>query len=171
LGRKFPPPARIHGSFQKLVILADTPDGRGVSLLKVQLTKFSIDDCQYCINRRPGNVRPARFASREVVDLTLGFCKLNVNEWLILSSSIIQSTQMIVGVDGSTYAIILQRASSLYQGYKLRRVDCSRFSPIPETSARLPIQSPSLLHNRHKSRSRPRSQARPPMIYLFSDVL
>lgn len=56
-----------------------------------------------------------------------------------------QSTQMIVGADDSTDATILQRASVLYQGYKLRRVYYSGFSPIPEPSARLPVKPPPLL--------------------------
>ena len=56
-----------------------------------------------------------------------------------------QSTQMIVGADDSTDATILQRASTLYQGYRLRRVYYSGFSPIPEPSVRLPVKPPPLL--------------------------
>ena len=56
-----------------------------------------------------------------------------------------QSTQMIVGADDSTDATILQRASTLYQGYKLRRVYYSGFSPIPEPSMRLPVKPPPLV--------------------------
>ncbi len=56
-----------------------------------------------------------------------------------------QSTQMIVGADDSTDSTILQRADSLYTGYKLRRVYYSGFSPIPEPSSLLPIQAPPLV--------------------------
>jgi len=56
-----------------------------------------------------------------------------------------QSTQMIVGADDSTDATILQRANTLYQGYKLRRVYYSGFSPIPEPSSLLPIKPPPLV--------------------------
>jgi putative DNA modification/repair radical SAM protein len=56
-----------------------------------------------------------------------------------------QSTQMIVGADDSTDAHILQRADTLYTGYKLRRVYYSGFSPIPEPSSVLPIAPPPLV--------------------------
>jgi putative DNA modification/repair radical SAM protein len=56
-----------------------------------------------------------------------------------------QSTQMLVGADDSTDAVILQRADLLYDQYRLRRVYYSGFSPIPEPSARLPIKPPPLV--------------------------
>lgn len=56
-----------------------------------------------------------------------------------------QSTQMIIGADDSTDAVILKRASILYDGFKLRRVYYSGFSPIPQHSALLPLKSPPLL--------------------------
>ncbi|TDK23818.1 putative DNA modification/repair radical SAM protein [Luteimonas aestuarii] len=68
-----------------------TPDGRCVSLLKVLLTNFCIYDCAYCVNRVSSNVRRARFASDEVVRLTLDFYKRNYIEGLFLSSGIIRN--------------------------------------------------------------------------------
>ncbi len=56
-----------------------------------------------------------------------------------------QSTQMIVGADMSTDAIILKRSAALYAGYKLKRVYYSAFSPIPDSSARLPLVKPPLM--------------------------
>jgi predicted DNA-binding helix-hairpin-helix protein len=56
-----------------------------------------------------------------------------------------QSTQMIVGVDASSDATILQRAGVLYGTYGLRRVYYSGFNPIPEPSRLLPITAPPLL--------------------------
>lgn len=56
-----------------------------------------------------------------------------------------QSTQMIVGADGSTDSVILRRADTLYTGYKLRRVYYSGFSPIPEPSSLLPVKAPPLV--------------------------
>lgn len=56
-----------------------------------------------------------------------------------------QSTQMIVGADDSSDLVILQRADALYNGYKLRRVYYSGFSPIPEPSSVLPIKAPPLV--------------------------
>ncbi len=56
-----------------------------------------------------------------------------------------QSTQMIVGADGSNDSHILTTSSNLYAGYKLRRVYYSAYSPIPDASADLPPQRPPLL--------------------------
>ena len=68
-----------------------TPDGRCVSLLKILLTNFCIYDCAYCVNRVSSNVRRARFATGEVVRLTLDFYKRNYIEGLFLSSGIIRN--------------------------------------------------------------------------------
>jgi putative DNA modification/repair radical SAM protein len=56
-----------------------------------------------------------------------------------------QSTQMIVGADGADDAMILNRSSSLYAGYGLKRVYYSAFSPIPDSSSRLPLAPPPLM--------------------------
>lgn len=56
-----------------------------------------------------------------------------------------QSTQMLVGADDATDATILQRADTLYTGYRLRRVYYSGFSPIPEPSKLLPLAPPPLV--------------------------
>ena len=56
-----------------------------------------------------------------------------------------QSTQMIVGADGSNDSDFLARAGDLYGNFKLRRVYYSAFSPIPEPSVILPLKSPPLV--------------------------
>ena len=56
-----------------------------------------------------------------------------------------QSTQMIIGADGTDDVTILTSATRLYSGYKLRRVYYSAFSPIPDASAMLPLIQPPLL--------------------------
>jgi putative DNA modification/repair radical SAM protein len=56
-----------------------------------------------------------------------------------------QSTQMLVGADGSSDATILERANVLYGTHRLRRVYYSGFSPIPEPSRLLPIKPPPLV--------------------------
>jgi putative DNA modification/repair radical SAM protein len=237
-----------------------TPDGRCVSLLKILLTNFCIYDCVYCVNRVSSNVRRARFATDEVVRLTLDFYKRNYIEGLFLSSGIIrsgdytmeqlvevarclredhqfrgyihlktipdaapellalagkyadrlsinvelpteaglkslapqkdaggilgamgelrwrideakdarkpdtvsriagaprrkaprfapagQSTQMIVGADGSDDRDVLDTSVKLYGNYRLRRVYYSAFSPIPDASALLPLKPPPLV--------------------------
>jgi putative DNA modification/repair radical SAM protein len=56
-----------------------------------------------------------------------------------------QSTQMLVGADASTDAVILGCADKLYTVHRLRRVYYSAFSPIPEPSAILPLKAPPLI--------------------------
>ncbi|MCK0096450.1 putative DNA modification/repair radical SAM protein [Yoonia sp. F2084L] len=56
-----------------------------------------------------------------------------------------QSTQMIVGADGSTDATILGQSTRLYGDYKLKRVYYSAFSPIPDATAKLPLIKPPLV--------------------------
>jgi len=56
-----------------------------------------------------------------------------------------QSTQLIVGADGSTDATFLKTAETLYAAYGLRRVYYSAFSPIPHASSQLPVRAPALL--------------------------
>ncbi|QFU09424.1 Radical SAM superfamily protein [Rhodobacteraceae bacterium THAF1] len=55
-----------------------------------------------------------------------------------------QSTQMIVGADGSNDAAILGQSTRLYSSYKLKRVYYSAFSPIPDATAKLPLIRPPL---------------------------
>jgi putative DNA modification/repair radical SAM protein len=56
-----------------------------------------------------------------------------------------QSTQMIIGADKADDAAILTRAAGLYSGYRLKRVYYSAFSPIPDSSSRLPLSPPPLM--------------------------
>ncbi|MET0383666.1 MAG: putative DNA modification/repair radical SAM protein [Burkholderiaceae bacterium] len=56
-----------------------------------------------------------------------------------------QSTQMIVGADGSDDRTILQTSATLYGAYRLRRVYFSAFSPIPHASPALPSRAAPLM--------------------------
>ncbi len=56
-----------------------------------------------------------------------------------------QSTQLIIGAENSSDAIILKRSASLYAGYKLKRVYYSAFSPIPDSSPKLSLVKPPLM--------------------------
>ncbi len=56
-----------------------------------------------------------------------------------------QSTQMIVGADATSDAGILQTSARLYGSYNLKRVYYSAFSPIPDSSAALPLKKPPLM--------------------------
>lgn len=56
-----------------------------------------------------------------------------------------QSTQMIVGADGTDDRTILATSAALYGSYKLKRVYYSAFSPIPDAARALPLQAPPLV--------------------------
>jgi len=56
-----------------------------------------------------------------------------------------QSTQLIVGADGANDATILQSSTRLYDSYKLKRVYYSAFSPIPDSSVKLPLIKPPMM--------------------------
>ena len=56
-----------------------------------------------------------------------------------------QSTQMIVGADGSSDTTILGQSTRLYGDFGLRRAYYSAFSPIPDSSAKLPLIQPPLI--------------------------
>ncbi|RYD75810.1 MAG: putative DNA modification/repair radical SAM protein [Verrucomicrobiaceae bacterium] len=56
-----------------------------------------------------------------------------------------QSTQMIVGATPTNDSAILEQASSLYRVHRLRRVYYSAFSPIPDSSSKLPLIAPPLV--------------------------
>jgi putative DNA modification/repair radical SAM protein len=60
-----------------------------------------------------------------------------------------QSTQMIVGADAADDRAILDTSANLYAGYRLKRVYYSAFSPIPDSSARLPLK-PAPLMREHR---------------------
>ena len=56
-----------------------------------------------------------------------------------------QSTQMIVGADATTDTDVLGTSANLYGSYGLKRVYYSAFSPIPDSSAGLPLVKPPLM--------------------------
>lgn len=55
-----------------------------------------------------------------------------------------QSTQMIVGATSSSDLDILKTSSKLYEGFGLKRVYYSAFSPIPKGDPRLPLRQAPL---------------------------
>ncbi len=63
-------------------------DGRCISLLKVLMTNYCVNDCKYCINRRTNDTLRAAFTPEELADLTMQFYRRNYIEGLFLSSGI-----------------------------------------------------------------------------------
>lgn len=100
------------------------------------LTRFAPEKSATGIRKTMAGVRQRREASREPT---------HSGKRKALFAPAGQSTQMIVGADAATDGMILSQASQLYAGYGLSRVYYSAFSPIPDSSALLPLKSPPLL--------------------------
>jgi putative DNA modification/repair radical SAM protein len=66
-------------------------DGRCISLLKLLMTNYCVNDCKYCVNRCSNDVRRTFFTPRELADLTINFYRRNYIEGLFLSSGIIKN--------------------------------------------------------------------------------
>ena len=66
-------------------------DGRCISLLKVLMTNYCINDCKYCGCRSSVDVPRAAFTPEELADLTISFYRRNYIEGLFLSSGIVNS--------------------------------------------------------------------------------
>ncbi len=56
-----------------------------------------------------------------------------------------QSTQMVIGATPTHDQSILQRASTLYHRYSLKRVYYSAYTPVPKTASFLPLTAPPLV--------------------------
>ena len=108
------------------------PDGRCISLLKILFTNWCIYDCLYCVSRVSSDVPRARFAVREVVDLTLDFYRRNVIEGLFLSSGIIQSPDY-------TMEQLVAVARTLREAHHFRGY--IHLKTIPDASAELLAQA------------------------------
>jgi putative DNA modification/repair radical SAM protein len=68
-----------------------TEDGRCISLLKVMLTNYCVNDCAYCISRKSNDIPRATFTVDELVTLTAEFYRRNYIEGLFLSSGVLKN--------------------------------------------------------------------------------
>lgn len=66
-------------------------DGRCISLLKVLMSNACAYDCQYCVNRRSGDIQRATFTPEELAELMIQFYRRNYIEGLFLSSAVIKN--------------------------------------------------------------------------------
>ena len=90
-------------------------DGRCISLLKVLLTNYCINDCKYCINRSSNDVERAAFTPREIAGLTINFYKRNYIEGLFLSSGIVKNADYTMEL--LCEAISILRNEYRFNGY------------------------------------------------------
>jgi predicted DNA-binding helix-hairpin-helix protein len=134
---------------QKLAILSDAAkydascaSSGGEKRINVELptaeglTRLAPEKSATGIHKTMAGVRQRREVSREAT---------HTGKRKALFAPAGQSTQMIVVADTASDGTILTQAAQLYAGYGLSRVYCSAFSPIPDSSALLPLKSPPLL--------------------------
>jgi putative DNA modification/repair radical SAM protein len=93
--------------------------------------------------KKPGEIRTAMARLRGKLDAAKPEGKTKAKPARFAPAG--QSTQMIIGADAANDGDILNRAAGLYSGYRLKRVYYSAFSPIPDSSALLPLRSPPLM--------------------------
>ena len=104
-------------------------------------TKAGLD--QFAPEKDAGRIRSAMATTREQIDGWKEERKTIRTAPKFAPAG--QSTQMILGADGSTDAQVIRSSADLYGSYKLKRVYYSAFSPIPDASKDLPLQRPPLM--------------------------
>ena len=90
-------------------------DGRCISLLKILFTNECIYDCKYCLNRMSNDIPRATFSPEEVCSITMEFYRRNYIEGLFLSSGIIESPNITMGLLYQT--VYLLRNKYHFNGY------------------------------------------------------
>lgn len=100
-------------------------DGRCISLLKVLLTNYCINDCAYCINRKKNDIARTILHPEELAKLTYEFYRRNYIEGLFLSSGIIGNSEKTMEMMIDTVKILRQKYG--FYGYVHLKI-------LPETS-------------------------------------
>lgn len=130
----------IPGADQSLIEEA----GRYADRLSVNI-ELPMDDSlvRLAPEKKPPAIRKAMAGLRGRIEENADRAKSRSRERAFAPAG--QSTQMIVGADAATDAVILERSAALYAGYRMKRVYYSAFSPIPDAASALPIISPPLM--------------------------
>lgn len=100
-------------------------DGRCISLLKVLLTNFCINDCAYCINRKRNDIHRTVLLPDELAKITYEFYRRNYIEGLFLSSG-------IMGNPDHTMEMMIKTVSTLRKKYRFNGY--IHLKLIPKTS-------------------------------------
>ncbi|MFT3965571.1 MAG: putative DNA modification/repair radical SAM protein [Sphingobium sp.] len=125
--------ARAGRYADRLSINMELPSDEGIAALAPEKDGARIRRTMADLGRRIGDAKAERQASRKGAQRPPAFAPAG------------QSTQMIVGADGSGDDRLLAASTMLYGRYGLRRVYYSAFSPIADASRSLPAQPPPLM--------------------------
>ncbi len=90
-------------------------DGRCISLLKILLTNFCVNDCAYCINRKRNDIRRTLLLPEELAKITYEFYRRNYIEGLFLSSGIMDNPEKTMEMMIKT--VVLLRVKYGFNGY------------------------------------------------------
>lgn len=92
-----------------------TSDGRCISIFKVLLTNFCINDCAYCINRKRNDIPRTIIMPEELARIAYEFYKRKQIEGVFLSSGIIGNPNKTMQTMIDTVEIL--RKSYQFKGY------------------------------------------------------
>jgi len=100
-------------------------DGRCISLLKILLTNFCVNDCAYCINRKKNDIPRVIIKPEELARVTYEFYRRNYIEGLFLSSGILGSPDRTMEMMITTVKLL--RLKYGFNGYIHMKIipDCS----------------------------------------------
>lgn len=90
-------------------------DGRCISLLKILLTNFCVNDCAYCINRKKNDIHRTLLLPEELAKITYEFYRRNYIEGLFLSSGIVGSPELTM--EKMIKTVSLLRLKYKFNGY------------------------------------------------------
>ncbi len=90
-------------------------DGRCISLLKILLTNFCVNDCAYCINRKNNDIHRTLLLPEELAKITYEFYRRNYIEGLFLSSGIVNSPELTMEMMIKTVSLL--RLKYRFNGY------------------------------------------------------
>lgn len=90
-------------------------DGRCISLLKILLTNFCVNDCAYCINRKKNDIHRTLLLPEELAKITYEFYRRNYIEGLFLSSGIVGSPELTMEMMIKTVSLL--RLKYRFNGY------------------------------------------------------
>ncbi|MEN3185879.1 MAG: putative DNA modification/repair radical SAM protein [Atribacterota bacterium] len=137
-GRRETHPYGLGNSHLSGICHTFSADGRCVSLLKILMTNFCVNDCKYCLNRVSNDVPRAMLTPEEIATITVEFYRRNYIEGLFLSSGMHRHPD-------ATMELMIRAVKILRQAYRFHGY--IHLKLIPGTSREL-IEEAFLLADR-----------------------
>ncbi|MEN2985445.1 MAG: putative DNA modification/repair radical SAM protein [Thermodesulfovibrionaceae bacterium] len=114
-GRRETHPYGLGNSHLSGICHSWSSDGRCISLLKILMSNYCMNNCKYCINRLINDVPRAILSPKEIADLTIEFYRRNYIEGLFLSSGVYRNPDYTMEL--MLKAIKILRFKYYFNGY------------------------------------------------------